>query len=247
MKGEAMASSLRASSVGAWSVGRVCNRFVSRCVVIGAVAAWAMGGAVGCASSSTDEDLMMTENTELRERLNEAEASLAACQDENSALSTQNDDLALALTQAQAELEAGRGTTRGGTTAFSGIEGTETFQRGDAVVVSVAGDVLFASGQATLRNQSKQTLDRIASVISSSYPGNLIRIEGYTDSDPIRRSKWKSNEHLSAERAITVEKYLVSRGVNNDRIYSAAFGPSNPRGTKQQSRRVEIVVLAQGG
>lgn len=223
-------------------------RVAGRGAVLAGLATWIAGAGVGCASSGADEDLTLLENTELREQLSEAEASLAACQDENSALMTQNDDLAQALTQAQTELESGRNTgNRGGATAFSGIEGTETFRRGDAVVVSVAGDVLFAPGQATLKNASKQTLDRIASVISGSYGVNLVRIEGYTDSDPIRKSKWKSNEHLSAERAITVEQYLVSRGVNNDRAYSAAFGPSNPRSTKQQSRRVEIVVLGSGG
>ncbi|MBZ0171224.1 MAG: OmpA family protein, partial [Phycisphaerales bacterium] len=70
-----------------------------------------------------------------------------------------------------------------------------------------------------------------------------IRIEGYTDTDPIRKSKWASNEHLSFERANAVEKYLISRGVDTKRMYAAAFGPDRPKGSKQDSRRVEIVVL----
>jgi flagellar motor protein MotB len=103
--------------------------------------------------------------------------------------------------------------------------------------------VLFDSGKVDLKSSARRSLDRVASVIQSKYPGQQIRIEGYTDSDPIRKSKWRSNEHLSAERALAVEKYLVGKGVDNDRVYSAAFGPANARATKKDSRRVEIVIL----
>ena len=47
----------------------------------------------------------------------------------------------------------------------------------------------------------------------------------------------------SAARALAVESYLVGKGVDNDKAYSAAFGPSNARATKKDSRRVEIVIL----
>jgi len=138
-----------------------------------------------------------------------------------------------------------RGGGGGGTTGFENINGaTVSRGAGGSIVVAVAGDVLFDSGRAELKNTSRQSLDRIAQVINSQYAGQMVRIEGYTDSDPIRRSTWRSNEHLSAERALAVEQHLVSRGINNDRVYSAAFGPSSPRATKDQSRRVEIVVLA---
>jgi len=110
-------------------------------------------------------------------------------------------------------------------------------------VVGVAGDVLFDSGKTELKRSSKSTLDRIAGVIASQYPGRMIRVEGYTDSDPIRKSHWKTNERLSAERAMSVEAYLVSKGVDNDQVYSAAFGPASPKGSKSASRRVEIVIL----
>ena len=102
--------------------------------------------------------------------------------------------------------------------------------RGADVVVGVAGDVLFDSGKVDLKNSARQTLDQIASVLNTQYAGRSIRVEGYTDTDPIRKSSWKTNERLSAERAMSVEAYLVSKGIDNGRIYSAAFGPAHPRG-----------------
>ena len=109
--------------------------------------------------------------------------------------------------------------------------------------LSVAGDVLFDSGQITVKSGAKRTLDRVADLLNGQFAGYQVRIEGYTDTDPIRKSKWASNEHLSFERANAVEKYLVGKGVNTRRMYSAAFGPDRPKGSKAESRRVEIVVL----
>ena len=124
-------------------------------------------------------------------------------------------------------------------------EDTTTSRRGGDLVVEVAGDVLFDSGSITLKSTAKRTLDRIAGIIERRYGGNLVRVEGYTDRDPIRKTKdkFESNEELSAKRALAVEKYLVSKGIAGDRIYAAAFGPADPKSTKKASRRVEIVIL----
>src|SRR5690606_20701045 len=122
-----------------------------------------------------------------------------------------------------------------------GIKGVDLSTRaGGEIVVGVAGDVLFASGSNTLRNDAKSTLDQVAQVIKSTYTGNEVRVEGYTDSDKLvkTKEKWGTNENLSAARALAVEAYLVGKGVDNDRIYSAAFGPSKPKATKKDSRRV---------
>jgi outer membrane protein OmpA-like peptidoglycan-associated protein len=43
---------------------------------------------------------------------------------------------------------------------------------------------------------------------------------------------------------MAVESYLAGKGVDQDRMYAAAFGTSNPRASKKESRRVEIVILA---
>jgi chemotaxis protein MotB len=123
--------------------------------------------------------------------------------------------------------------------------GTTTRRDHGDLVVEVAGDVLFDSGSIVLKATAKRTLDQVARRLSSEYSGHTVRVEGYTDTDPIKKQKgkYKDNEELSAQRALAVERYLVSKGVTSSQIYSAAFGPANPKGSKKASRRVEIVIL----
>lgn len=111
------------------------------------------------------------------------------------------------------------------------------------VVITVAGDVLFASGQVTLKQEAKAELDRVARQLNGQYASNRIRVEGYTDSDPIRKSKFPSNEALSQARAEAVESYLISKGVSSGRISSVGMGSAKPKSTKAASRRVEIVIM----
>lgn len=196
----------------------------------------------GCSSvKKADYDAALAENTQLREELSQREAELATAQERADGLERQLRTTSGELEQARAK-PASFGSP--GDTGFEGIGGTSV-QRlaGGAIVVEVAGDVLFDSGSVTLKSSSRQALDRISSVIQSRYRNNIVRVEGYTDTDPIRKSKWKSNERLSSERALAVEEYLVKKGVDGDRIYAAAFGPANAKSSKRESRRVEIVIL----
>ncbi len=114
-------------------------------------------------------------------------------------------------------------------------------QTGEAEV-SIAGSALFDSGKTTIKDSAKRQLDRIARELNSNYRGAAIRIEGHTDSDPIRKSKWASNEALSQARADAVKQYLSSKGVSASRMNSIGYGSSRPKSTKAASRRVEIVV-----
>jgi chemotaxis protein MotB len=111
------------------------------------------------------------------------------------------------------------------------------------VTASLDSDVLFDSGKTTLKPTARQSLDKVAAVLNSTYGGRSIRIAGHTDTDPIRKSGFKSNYHLGFERAFAVREYLISKGVPSNRIHLASFGPDLPRGSKAQSRRVEIVVV----
>ena len=69
----------------------------------------------------------------------------------------------------------------------------------------------------------------------------MIIINGHTDSDPIRKSGFKSNHHLGFERGWAVYEYLVNRGESQSRL-SSSYGPNSPLDSKKESRRVEIVV-----
>ncbi|MCA9299949.1 MAG: OmpA family protein [Phycisphaerales bacterium] len=194
----------------------------------------------GCSSTDERYDLAMQENIELRDRVIDLEGQLSDCGTNRDRLQSENEQLAAAVEQLRGEMVTGRTYDN---TGLEGLAGVDVSQRGGDIVVAVAGDVLFDSGKATLKDSAKRSLARIASVIGERYPGQQIRVEGYTDTDPIKKSKWSSNEHLSAERSLAVEQYLVTKGIDNDRIYSAAFGPANSKSTKSASRRVEIVVL----
>ena len=192
----------------------------------------AMAGA-GCQGElKTKNEALMQENLALRDRLKTTEDALFAVEKER------DDLLAAAAGPIPGE--------PGANTGFQEIEGiTATYSPRGEVTVTVPGDVLFSSGSVVLKTKAKSTLGQIAGVLNSQYAANAIRIEGYTDTDPISKSKWKDNEELSAQRALAVERHLGSRGVSKDRMYSAGFGASKQKGTKSKSRRVEIVVLVQ--
>jgi len=211
-----------------------------------AIAGTALGAAVlgGCAGVPQSEyDLAVQENTQLRERLSAAQDALQRAETDKRVLQERIADRDTELGRLRGEVVDARtaAATREG--SGGGADADGFVSRGTNRVATVAGDLLFASGQATIRKDGQAELNRLAQVLQDRYPDNLIRVEGHTDSDPIRKSAWKTNERLSAERALAVEAYLVARGVSADRIYSAAMGPARPKEDKKSSRRVEIVVL----
>src|SRR5689334_18498586 len=76
------------------------------------------------------------------------------------------------------------------------IAGLETnVNRAGDTVVQLPSDVFFDSGQATLKQTSKASLDKVVAALKSSkYASKKIRVDGHTDSTPIRVSNWKSNQ-----------------------------------------------------
>jgi len=126
------------------------------------------------------------------------------------------------------------------------VPGTETTTdvAAGTMTVRVPGDVLFDPGRATVREQAKSTLDKVAAALKKDYSGKQIRVEGHTDSDPIKVSRWKSNQELSEARADAVKKYLVSKGVDANMVSMSGLGSTKPKSNdKAANRRVEIVVV----
>ena len=116
------------------------------------------------------------------------------------------------------------------------------------ITVTLPNAILFDSGKATLKKATSTELDHIRSVLQEKYSGKQIDVVGHTDSDPIKKSKWKDNWELSAQRSLTVARYLIERGIANDDIRAVGCGESRPIAPnataigKAKNRRVEIVV-----
>ena len=112
----------------------------------------------------------------------------------------------------------------------------------------IGSDILFASGKADLTAGGKQALDKVADEILAKHPGMIVRVYGHTDTDPIKKSKWKDNLELSAQRAMAVARHLARRKVPAAHLQATAMGQHHPvkvggKVNKARSRRVEIVVL----
>lgn len=205
--------------------------------IIGLGAITGLALLIGCDSTTDKTSLLEKENTQLRDQLTERDTALESA----------NTDLREANKLLREQEEYGTQASAPSAsistpTAFDGIEGVSTSVSGREVTVTVASDVLFDSGNTSLKSNAKQSLDQVASVLNSRYASRQVRVIGHTDSDPIRKSGHKSNYHLGFERGYAVRDYLISRGVDSDMVSITSFGPDIARGTKSESRRVEIVV-----
>jgi chemotaxis protein MotB len=151
------------------------------------------------------------------------------------------------LTIADLERQLKSGASQGKASGFEGLN--VKYSKADGTItVTLQNTVLFSSGKATLKKTTINELDRIRKVISTRYSGMLVDVVGHTDSDPIKKSKWKDNWQLSAERALSVLRYLNGKGISSKDIRAVAAGSSRPvtsnktSSGKSQNRRVEIVV-----
>jgi outer membrane protein OmpA-like peptidoglycan-associated protein len=112
----------------------------------------------------------------------------------------------------------------------------------DRGVVVTLGDVLFDTGQATLKPGANLALTRLATFLNANTQTKII-IEGHTDS----RGSDEYNEALSERRARAVATELTARGVSADSFQTLGRGKAYPVASndtpegRQQNRRVEIV------
>jgi flagellar motor protein MotB len=108
----------------------------------------------------------------------------------------------------------------------------------------------FRAGSATLSSNPSavKAIVGLGKLITQAYPGSRVTVEGHTDSDPIRKSKWESNEALSLARADEVKKLLRQAGVGDGAVSAVGMGARQPvaKGAtdraKAQNRRVEIYI-----
>lgn len=115
------------------------------------------------------------------------------------------------------------------------------------VEVEIKADILFPSGSAEIETPALAVLDRIAVILAERpYP---IRIEGHTDTRPIRTGQFPSNWELSAARAARIVRLFEGHGISPGRMVVAGLGENQPLADntteegRNRNRRVTIVIL----
>jgi outer membrane protein OmpA-like peptidoglycan-associated protein len=109
-------------------------------------------------------------------------------------------------------------------------------------LVLTLGDVLFDTGQATLKSGANGTLDRLAAALRDK-SGRKVTIEGHTDNV----GSDASNQGLSERRAQAVQLGLTERGVARSQITTIGKGENFPIASndsvdgRQSNRRVELI------
>lgn len=116
------------------------------------------------------------------------------------------------------------------------------------LLIRFLDNVLFPSGSAELKVDSREIIDMLADVVKKN--DNSVRIEGHTDNVPIRTGKFPSNWELSTARAVNVVRYLIEiRGIAPDKLSAAGYGEYHPiekndnADGREKNRRVDIVIL----
>jgi outer membrane protein OmpA-like peptidoglycan-associated protein len=118
----------------------------------------------------------------------------------------------------------------------------ETRDTARGLVVNMS-DVLFDSGQYTLRPLAREKLAKISGIVLA-YPTLMLAVEGNTDSVGTEQF----NQTLSEKRAESVRSFLTKEGVPEASTTAEGFGKTRPIASndtvdgRQQNRRVELIV-----
>lgn len=116
----------------------------------------------------------------------------------------------------------------------------EATERG---LVLTLGDVLFATGSADIQGGTNENLEKLVDFLRQ-YPDRQVLIEGHTDNV----GSAAFNQNLSRQRAESVRRFLVDRGIDGRRVNASGFGFERPAASnatamgRQQNRRVEVVI-----
>jgi len=120
----------------------------------------------------------------------------------------------------------------------------EETSRGTILVIN---DLLFNSGGANLKPQSQTRLEPLVQYLQGNQKREII-IEGHTDS--VGNSE--INKNLSLKRADAVKEFLITRGIDTNRVETRGFGEEVPVATNTTNagrglnRRVEVVIKTPG-
>ncbi len=105
----------------------------------------------------------------------------------------------------------------------TGKTGATTGVKPSGDKITLAADALFDFDKAVLRPEGKAKLDEVAAK-AAQLKLEVILAVGHTD----RIGKDAYNQKLSEKRAASVKEYLVSKGIEANRVYTEGKGETQP-------------------
>lgn len=105
-------------------------------------------------------------------------------------------------------------------------------------------NLLFETGKDIIHPSSYPALDKLSSVMMNN-PKYKLLLEGHTDNV----GEDQANYTLSQNRALSVKKYLVDKGVVDARVQAEWYGETKPKTTndtpegRKLNRRVEMNII----
>ncbi|MCH8031565.1 MAG: OmpA family protein [Bacteroidetes bacterium] len=184
---------------------------------------------------------------------------LAEQQSELDRLRIENESLQTDLSSAFELLELTRSEYQSSQARVAELERALSLQsgrsgeRGETVAI-LPTDIFFESGSALLTPEGIAGLVEVAARLHSEFSGQTIRVEGYTDTNPIGENlqvQYPSNWELSAARAAMVARHLQWThefdGGNMEVVGLSQYHPMATNDTaegREQNRRVRIAVMA---
>jgi OOP family OmpA-OmpF porin len=124
----------------------------------------------------------------------------------------------------------------------NGCPGTTVITGGQIKIIE---PVFFATNKDVILKRSFPVLEAVANSLKGAPSIKKVQVEGHTDN----RGKPDYNRALSSRRAASVVRFLVEKGIDQNRLQSAGFGPDKPIADnksakgREQNRRVDFVII----
>ena len=170
--------------------------------------------ATGCQNKLYDENVALhNQNRELQQKLTDADMKLRSAPDPSQMASMQQElnarDAKIAELQQQLANPAPNASAED-SNLLKGIEVTRD-DRAGTMTVNLPGDVLFASGSDDLKSSARGTLEKIIAAVKKDYAGKRVIVQGYTDTDPISKTKNKWEDNLALFGRTGTNRREISR------------------------------------
>ncbi len=112
--------------------------------------------------------------------------------------------------------------------------------------IEIQNNVLFDSAQAQLTEEGQILIEKLTDLLKQS--DGVIFVEGHTDNQPIASPNFPSNWELGSARATSVLHFLISQGINGNRLRAVSYADTLPLADnstnegRRKNRRVNLLV-----